>query len=143
MDSESLLSGIHSAYPSDPATAAHLPSPTNPQWSLQDDGLLRLDDCIYVPNVGDLHLRVLQLKHNHPLSGHFRQNKTLELVRRDFVWPEMCSFIKDYCNSCTVCKHSKTPRHKLYRLLKQLPIPLHPWESISMDLIEQLPISNG
>src|SRR5258708_1333550 len=31
--------------------------------------------------------------------------------------------------------------HKLYGFLKQLPIPPQPWESISMDFIEQLPAS--
>src|SRR5258705_6939620 len=42
-----------------------------------------------------------------------------------------------------VCIHSKANRHKLYGFLKQLPIPPQPWESISMDFIEQLPASEG
>jgi len=33
--------------------------------------------------------------------------------------------------------------HKPYGLLKQLPIPEKPWNSISMDLIEKLPPSSG
>src|SRR5258707_5727153 len=33
--------------------------------------------------------------------------------------------------------------HKPYGLLKQLPIPSQPWESISMDCINQLPASEG
>ena len=36
-----------------------------------------------------------------------------------------------------------TRHHKPYELLKQLPIPPRPWESISMDFIEQLPPSGG
>ncbi len=55
----------------------------------------------------------------------------------------MQAFIKDYCNSCTVCVQIKPRRHKLYGLLKPLPIPARPWDSISMDLIEQLPASAG
>ena len=37
----------------------------------------------------------------------------------------------------------KVPRHKPFGLLKQLPIPEKPWNSISMDFIEQLPNSSG
>src|SRR4029077_6658467 len=33
--------------------------------------------------------------------------------------------------------------HKPFGLLKQLPVPEHPWNSISMDFIEQLPASCG
>ena len=38
---------------------------------------------------------------------------------------------------------AKPKRHKPYGLLKQLPIPEHPWNSISMDFIETLLTSNG
>src|SRR3979490_1811973 len=38
--------------------------------------------------------------------------------------------------------HSKPQWHKPYGLLKQLPVPEKPWNSISMDFIEQLPASS-
>ena len=38
---------------------------------------------------------------------------------------------------------SKSQRHRPYGLLKQLPIPERPWNSISMDFIEKLPMSDG
>ena len=38
---------------------------------------------------------------------------------------------------------AKPQWHKPYRLLKQLPIPERPWNSISIDFIEQLPPSSG
>ena len=41
------------------------------------------------------------------------------------------------------CMHSKSQRHHPYGLLKQLPILEQPWNSISMDFIEQLPKSSG
>jgi len=37
---------------------------------------------------------------------------------------------------------SKPQRHKLYGSLKQLSIPERPWNSISMDFIEKLPLSS-
>ena len=38
---------------------------------------------------------------------------------------------------------SKSQHHCPYGLLKQLPIPEQPWDSISMDFIEQLPKLSG
>src|SRR5260370_40029755 len=51
--------------------------------------------------------------------------------------------VKSYISSCTNCACTKTPCHKLYGKLKQLPIPDKLWNSISMDFIEHLPSSNG
>src|SRR5215472_3728567 len=42
-----------------------------------------------------------------------------------------------------VCARAKVPRHRPFGTLKQLPIPEKPWNSISMDFIEQLPESSG
>ena len=39
--------------------------------------------------------------------------------------------------------HSKSQRRRPYGLLKQLPIPERPWNSISMDFIEKLRMSDG
>ncbi len=51
--------------------------------------------------------------------------------------------VKDYVASCATCAHAKSPRHKPYGKLKQLPIPSRLWSSISMDFIKQLPDSKG
>src|SRR5258706_5017738 len=51
--------------------------------------------------------------------------------------------VKDYVACCTTCTHAKSPRHKPYGKLKQLPIPSRLWSSILMDFIEQLPNSKG
>ena len=80
MDIEKLHNDIRSSLPLDPISAAQLPSPSNPKWTLDGSGLLRQNDRIFVPDVTDLRLKVLQLKHDHILAGHVGQNKTLEAV---------------------------------------------------------------
>src|ERR1700761_5526720 len=110
---------------------------------MTSDGFLRHHDLIYVPDSHDLRLRILHHKHDHILSGHPGQNKTVKLIRRDYTWPGLREFVKKYCKSCTVCMRTKPQRHKPYGLLKQLPIPERPWNSISMDFIETLPTSEG
>src|SRR5882724_7210661 len=69
--------------------------------------------------------------------------KTLHQVCMHYYWHRLPSYIKDYCKSCTTCSHAKTVCHKPYRLLKQLPIPKKPWNSISIDFIEKLAPSSG
>jgi len=59
--------------------------------------------------------------------------------------PKYKNWSKDelgYCRSCTTCSRSKSKHHKPYGLLRQLPVPVHPWDSISMDFIKQLPTSS-
>jgi hypothetical protein len=147
-DTEKLYSDIRSHYPDDPSAQAGLnlaKAGTNQRWTLDDSGFLRLDGRIYVPLCSgespELRVRVCQFKHDHPLSGHFGQNRTLALLRREFTWPNARTFVKDYCKSCVVCARNKKPRHRPFGLLKPLPVPLRPWHSISMDFIEQLPYS--
>src|SRR4051812_5808153 len=143
MDIEKLHSDILSALPNDPVYNDHINSKeTKPRWTVDPNGFLLHDGRIYVPNTSDLRLRVLQYKHDHILAGHPGQNKTLSLVRREYTWPDLREFIKHYCKSCTTCMRGKPQRHRPYGLLKQLPIPERPWNSISMDFIETLLTSN-
>ena len=80
MDTEWLQADIVSSLQSDPMALEHLSDDAKSQWTTSPDGLLWLDDCIYVPDSGMLQLRVLQYAHNHPLLGHFSQLKTLDQV---------------------------------------------------------------
>src|SRR5882724_10633727 len=143
MDAERLHSDIQSQLQDDPISTEHLDNQSDPKWTLDPDGLLRHLRCIDVPNSGNLQLRVLQYSHDHPLAGHFGQMKTLHQVHMQYYWSGLPVYIKNYCKSCTICSRAKPMRHKPYGLLKQLPIPDKPWNSISMDFIEKLPPSSG
>ena len=145
MDQEQLNSDILSALPDDPLFLTHQKEP-QPRWSITPDGFLCHDNLIYIPDSNDLRLRVLHYKHDHILSGHPGRSKTVDLIRRDYyTWPGLHEYVKNYISSCTTCMRAKPQRHtcKPYGLLKQLPIPERPWNSISMDFIETLPTSSG
>ena len=148
LDEDQLRSDIRSALNSasptpELAKGLELAAQGHPRWSKDDEGWLRLNGRIYVPDVDDLRLRVLRSRHDHPTAGHWGQNKTQALILRDYAWPGLRLLVRDYCKSCTACGRAKVPRHLPYGTLKQLPIPERPWNSISMDLIEQLPNSDG
>ena len=145
-DLTQLLSDVREALGADPKYMELIARDTNYQdlqWEIREDGLLYFERRVYVPDASDLRLQVLQLKHDHILAGHPGQSKTYQLTCQDFYWPNLREFVADYVSSCNTCARNKSRRHKPYGMLKQLPIPPQPWESISMDFIEQLPLSNG
>ncbi|ESK81911.1 retrotransposon nucleocapsid protein [Moniliophthora roreri MCA 2997] len=145
MDIKKLYSDIQTALPSDPEAVAgmqHVQKGHN-QWTIDDSGLLRLDDRIFVPSANDLHLQVCKHHHDHILASHFGQNRMLAIIWCSYTWPQIWDFVKDYVRSCTDCGRNKSRQHWPYGMLKPLPVPTQPWDSISLDFIEQLPDSNG
>ncbi|KNF05795.1 hypothetical protein PSTG_01192 [Puccinia striiformis f. sp. tritici PST-78] len=105
--------------------------------------LLLFDERIYVPDDSSMKLEVLSSRHDSLLAGHHGQDKTQQLISRNFYWPRMTKDIREYVSACYQCQRNKTPRHKKYRLLQPLPIAPCPWDSLSMDHISQLPLLNG
>ena len=141
MDLDTLHQDILSALPDDPITTKHIS--TDGRWSTDSNGLLLLDNRIYIPSAGNLRTCVLQYNHDHILAGHFGQNKTLELVCRGYSWPSLHTDVQQFCKSYVTCMQSKPQHHKAYGSLKQLPISKWPWNSISIDFIEKLLSSSG
>ena len=115
----------------------------DPCWTLDRDSMLYYKGQIHVPNTGNLQLQVLNSRYNYVLASHPGQSKTYQMVHQDFNWPGLQEFVADYIRSCNICWRNRIHCHKPYGLLKQLPIPPQPWESISMDFIKQLPPSGG
>jgi len=138
LDQNQLHSDILAILPSDSSISNHLFHPEG-CWSKDNTGFLRCDNRMYVPDDANLHLQVLQYHHDHVLAGHLGQNKTLELIRRHYTWPNIRDDVQKFCKSCIICMQSKPQRHRPYGSLQQLPILECPWNSISMDFIEKLP----
>ena len=109
---------------------------------MDPNSLLLLDNRIYVPSAGNLHICILQYNHNYILARHFGQNKTLELVHHGYSWLSLCANVQQFCKSYVTCMWSKPQHHKPYGSLKQLSISERPWNSISMNFIEKLPSSS-
>ena len=80
MDIKTLHSDILTTLPSDPIAQAHVSDTAESQWSVNESGFLWIDQCIYILDIEDLQLRVLQIKHDHPISSHYGQNRTMDLI---------------------------------------------------------------
>jgi len=81
--------------------------------------------------------------HDSKVAGHFGQEKTIELVTRNFHWEKLSEWINDSVRSCDECQHNKAPGHAKYGLLQPLEVPYAAWTSITVDFITQLPESQG
>ncbi|MBW0557375.1 hypothetical protein O181_097090 [Austropuccinia psidii MF-1] len=98
---------------------------------------------VVVPNDPTIQLGILQKHLDSPIAGHPGQEKTLKVVNQAFYWSGMTQFIKDYVSSFEKCSRNKNIHHKMFGLLKPLPIPNGPWICLSIDFITQLPLSNS
>jgi RNase H-like domain found in reverse transcriptase/Reverse transcriptase (RNA-dependent DNA polymerase)/Integrase zinc binding domain/Chromo (CHRromatin Organisation MOdifier) domain/Integrase core domain len=107
------------------------------------DGIVLRDGLVYVPNNDSIKLKILKSRHDSVTAGHPGQAKTLELVTRDYFWPNMRQFVNKYTRSCDTCSRTKVPKHKPHGPLHPLPVPPKAWSSVSMDFIVELPESDG
>jgi len=117
------------------------PAFTNATWSLH--GFLMINNRVYVPQVADIRLKLLQARHDSPQAGHPGIGKTYDLLYRDYVWVGMKRDVESYVSGCTVCQRTKPSHTKAHGHLKTLEVPERAWQHITMDFIEELPSSNG
>jgi hypothetical protein len=80
------------------------------EWNL-DNSLILFRDKIYVPKDNNLRREVVQSCHNPISMGHPGWYKTLEIVQRNFWWPGMSNFVKNYIEGCSTCQESKNITH--------------------------------
>ena len=117
--------------------------------SLQDwnfeNGLLLHKGKVYIPHSEDeqLRRRIVQIHHDHPSAGHPGRWKTYELVSRNYWWPNITTFVKQYVTGCDTCQRMKNRPQQPFGPLVPNEVPNGPWEIITIDLITQLPESNG
>src|SRR5271168_1993349 len=112
------------------------------EWNFED-GLILYRGKIYVPKNIELRREVVKSCHDPAIFGHPGRYKTLEIVQRNFWWPGMSIFIKNFVEGCTTCQETKNITHPTREPLHPTEIPDTPFETITMDFITDLPPSNG
>ncbi|GBG70106.1 hypothetical protein CBR_g5737 [Chara braunii] len=109
------------------------------------NGLLFLEKAgnkrLCVPNRESLHS--LFLGECHDATGHFGYKKTAANLLQQFWWPTMMTDAKLYVETCQVCQRDKPCTQAPLGLLKPLPIPERPGESLSMDFMDTLVTSKS
>jgi len=111
------------------------------EW-LEDDGVLWFRGKIYVSWNADLRRRVVSLCHDTKVAGHPGRWKTLELVSRDYWWPQMSRYIGQYVSTCDLCLRTKPIRQAPVGKLHPLRILDSRWDTLSVDFVVELPLSS-
>jgi len=70
--------------------------------------------------------RILESEHDTKVAGHMGQDKTIELIRRNFWWPKMNERIIDFVRSCPECQRNKASQHQPYGLSSPLELSYAP-----------------
>jgi hypothetical protein len=112
------------------------------EWS-ESDGLLMFRGKIYVPKDRDLRRRIIEQHHDTRIAGHAGRFKTLELISRNYWWPQMSRYIGIYVKHCDLCNRTKVQCQRPMGELHPSETPEAPWDTISVDFIVELPESHG
>ena len=107
------------------------------------DGMLFRKGKVWIPSDPSLRKLIMESEHDIRMAGHMGMDKTMELVDRKFYWPEMAMDIEDYVRSCEDCQKNKASQHKRHGALHPLELSSAPWDAISIDVMTQLPKSDG
>ena len=87
------------------------------------------------------------LYHNHgkPMTGHPGRDQTIQRVASHYWWPGLKEWVANYVKGCAPCQQNKILTHR--RRVPLFHIPAHPmafpFQVVAMDLITQLPKSDG
>jgi len=135
------LEEIKRAYAVDPVCSSILANLNQHSKFKSVDGLLFTvaGNRLVLPDDAALKSLVFHECHDSPTAGHLGVNKSSELIARMFYWPGMHAEIRRYVSTCLACQSNKPSSQLPMGLLQPLPIPPRPWETVSMDLITQLP----
>lgn len=86
--------------------------------------------------------KILELNHDHPLSGHMGVRKTFARIGEKYYWPKMRSDIIRYVKNCKVCQSVKPINDKPAGLMTERKGVSCPWQMICVDLVGPLPKSS-
>jgi hypothetical protein len=82
--------------------------------------------------------------HSSPLTGHLERFRTKAIIERDFWWPGLSTFVTNFVMGCAVCQQNKVHTHPVTPPLNPIKSTTSlPFKQLYVDLVTDLPLSNG
>ena len=76
--------------------------------------------------------------HGLPITGHLGRDRTLELIRRHYWWPNMAIHVKKWIRACKPCCRRKTPKPNCAGLFGTTQVG-EPFRKVAADHVVGLP----
>lgn len=110
---------------------------------MEEDGLLRYHDRIYIPNKTELWRMILEESHLAPYSGQPGVSKMLSDIKPLYFRKEMKWEITEFVAGCLECQEVKAEHRYPVGLLHPNEVPEWKWQIISMDFVQGLPMTRN
>ena len=129
-----VIKGLHDGSPLFPRSVL-----TNWQY---DAPHLYFKNRLYIPP--NAHHDLAAMVHSSLTSGHRCFFCMYSLLSHDYWWPGMSSFVHCFITGCALCQQMKINTHLTIPALSPLSSSCTcPFQQLSVDLITNLPLSNG
>jgi len=112
------------------------------EWKIEGDLVIK-EGKIYVPKDGELRAEIIRLHHDVPVAGHGGRWKMVELVTRNYWWPEVTRDVGRYVEGCDLCQRMKNRMKKVVGKLKLSEVLEKLWTHPMVDFITKLPVVAG
>jgi len=95
------------------------------EWKMEEELVLK-EGKVYVPKDEELRTEIIQLHHDVPMAGHEGKWKMVELVTRNYWWPEVTREVGRYVKGCNLCQRMKNRTEEVVGKLKLGEVPEKP-----------------
>ena len=95
-------------------------------------------DCLLVSEKISLRLHIMMRTHSFTVSDHVDHKKTINLVKKFYIWHSMIKNIDQFVCHCHLCTRFKVWKKALSDFLKSLQISFWMWSDIFIDYIVNL-----
>ena len=111
----------------------------------EKDGVLYQKEVLVVTCGGEIYQDLLKRYHDRITAGHLGVWKTWQALQKDYWWPTMKAFIKEYVAGCAVCQQTKTITQRNQPPLQLITPGEHPlpFATMSVDFVVKFPESKG
>ena len=73
------------------------------KWKMEGELILK-EGKVYMPKDEELRTEIIQLHHDVPMAGYRGKWKTVELITRNYWWPEVTREVGRYVEGCNLCQ---------------------------------------